>query len=103
MNNELTQAELQVLQSVFTEVLDDLHQLRKRIKSEIADAYEQCDPDDSDTAANYQRLNTLKNYQKVMNRDYEVMAEIQRKIKRKTGGDKLGNLLDRIAKSKQVS
>ncbi len=82
-NNDFTQAELQFLKDTFKYVLQGGNADLTEAKNMIKFAFEKCDPGDETTLHIFESMNNLRSEYRKMKKDYNKLAVIQGKIKRK--------------------
>ena len=80
--NQLNRQEIQFLTTVIAALLSSGHDKMCILKDNIAEAWLLCDPEDKETAENFQYLNRLRNYQRDGKTTMIKLANIQRKLKK---------------------
>ncbi len=80
--NELTQRDLQVLSAALKQQISFAEVQIANFKETIAWQFNLCDPDDSSTIDHFLNMNYNKSVLKLLRKQKNKLAEIQRKVKR---------------------
>ena len=83
-NNQFTREELQLLKTILTDELNELHEEKLKSKVVIQRHWNYCDKekDDGLNSFHFMALNAEKNFLRGLSKRYNKLAEIQRKIKK---------------------
>ena len=79
--NQFTQEELQFLKSTFSGALTRLHSYQNRVNLDIAELFEECNPEDPETSGAFVVMNALRDDLREKKVIMKRLASIQKKIK----------------------